>query len=196
MRKFKLPFNLLPLSPLERNIYAGVSAIAVWFLLTNWIFNVWYGDTLANYSLGIIHNGVTDFLRGPEANSLGSVVVSASSLLFQQTLPTILGFVVAATAALLVLKSLGLIALRAKLVYVAPIVLTTLIGIIIYAILVVPPVTSLIDAIFPAYRKSTFQFDFLWGSWISEVVNTVSQLVVPAAVAVLAWVPAIAPEKE
>jgi hypothetical protein len=199
VRKFKLPFNLLPLSPLERNIYAGVAAISIWYLLTNWSFsfyNFWWGNSLIDYTCGIILSGLSDFFRGSEADSLGAGVMSVLELLFRQVLPPILGILVAGTAALLVLKSLGVIALKVKLVYVAPLLLTIILCIIVYATVIAPPLSAFLDALFPAYRKSRFEFDFMWGYWIEQIAFTMGQLVVVAAAAVLAWVPALAPEKD
>ena len=201
-RSLKLPFNLLPLGSLERNIYAGIAAIAAWYVMNNWFlggyysFGYYYGDNLATYSTQVVYFGIYDFIGTAQANSLSALVISALSLLFVEALPTALGIGIAATAVLLILNALGVIALKARLVVIAPIILTSVLGVIVYSIAFVPPVTALIDGLFPSVRQAAFRFDFPWGSWINEIVSVLGQLVVPIAVAILAWVPAIAPEKE
>lgn len=197
-RSLNLPFNLLPLGSLERNIYAGIAAIAAWYVINNWFIDGYYisGQNLATYSTQTVYFGIYDFIGTAQDNSLSSLVISALSLLFMEVLPTALEIGIAATAVLLILNALGVISLKARLVVIAPIILSAILGVIVYSIVFVPPVTALIDALFPSVRQAAFSFEFQWGYWIDEQVSMLGQLVVPIAVAILAWVPVIAPEKE
>ena len=208
------PVRLLPLTTAQRHLLSGVSGLLVWIAVSVWPRNdeTYWGPAwnwaepapLLN-SLGYhFSRTIQDleyafyqpYVAGGWSSPLWFDILSAIIQVIGALLPAILSIALLVAGVTMILGAYNIVSYPPRLRRFPPLVLGSTLVLMLLTQVIARPAFAIIRVAFPEYQSVPVKFSFDPTSWALDLTAICINLAIPAAILLIALIPAFAPEKK